>query len=109
MIDLIRNNINTITDVCKQHHVKELFVFGSAARQTDFANDSDVDLLVNFETLPDYTNEEIFYLVDNKEQLHEKLQEILNRDVDLIEEKNISNKYLRSFINKDKRLVYGVS
>lgn len=109
MIDLIQNNINAITNVFKQHHVKELFVFGSAARQIDFANASDVDLLVNFEALPDYTNEEIFYLVDNKEQLHEKLQEIFNREVDLIEEKNISNKYLRYFINKDKKLVYGIS
>jgi predicted nucleotidyltransferase len=109
MVDLIQNNINAIEDVCKKHHVKELFVFGSAAREADFNVDSDVDLLVNFENLPLDTNEQVFYVVENKEQLEEQLEKIFKREVDLIEGRNISNKYLRYFINKDKKLIYGLS
>ena len=109
MIDIIEHNIDVIKDACNKHHVKELFVFGSAARESDFTNKSDIDILVNFETLPLETNEQVFYVVENKERLEEELEKIFKREVDLIEEKNISNKYLRYFINKDKKLIYGVS
>ena len=109
MIDLIQNNINAITDVCKKHHVKQLFVFGSAARRGDFTDSSDIDILVNFENLPLDTNEQIFYIVENRDKFHEQLKEIFKRDIDLIEESKISNKYLRYFINKDKKLLYEVS
>lgn len=109
MVDLIQNNLKLITDACKQHHVKELFVFGSAARVKDFTDKSDVDVLVNFEVLPLDTNEDVFYVVENRDALEMKLKRIFKREIDLVEEKNISNKYLRYFINKDKKLLYAVS
>lgn len=109
MIDLIQNNINAIAAVCKQHHVKELFLFGSAARRNDFTDNSDIDILVNFEHLPLDTNEQVFYIVENRDMLQERLKEIFKREIDLIEENKISNKYLRYFINKDKKLLYEVS
>jgi len=37
-----------IIDFCRRHHIRWLSVFGSALRD-DFAPDSDVDLLVEFE------------------------------------------------------------
>ena len=55
------------------------------------------------------TNEQVFYFVENKEKLEEQLEKIFEREVDLIEERNISNKYLKYFINKDKEMLYGVS
>jgi predicted nucleotidyltransferase len=109
MIDLIQNNINTIADACRQHHVKELFLFGSAARRSDFTESSDIDILVNFENLPLDTNEQIFYIVENRDKFQERLKQIFKRDIDLLEESKISNKYLRYFINKDKKLLYEVS
>jgi len=109
MIDIIKNNIAEIKDVCNKHHVKELFVFGSAARDNDFTSESDIDVLVNFEALPLETNEQVFYVVENRDKLQEQLKKIFKREVDLIEEKNISNKYLRYFINKEKKLLYEVS
>jgi len=109
MIDLIQNNINAIADACRQHHVKELFLFGSAARRGDFTESSDIDILVNFENLPLDTNEQIFYIVENRDKFQERLKEIFKRNIDLLEESKISNKYLRYFINKDKKLLYEVS
>lgn len=41
-----------IASFCREHHIRRLAVFGSALR-SDFRNDSDIDLLVEFE--PDHT------------------------------------------------------
>jgi predicted nucleotidyltransferase len=38
---------SAITDICRRHQVKELFLFGSAARG-EMRADSDLDLLVDF-------------------------------------------------------------
>ena len=73
MIDTIKNSINAVEEVCKKHHVRQLFVFGSAARVEDFNDRSDVDILVNFESLAMDTNEQVFYFVENKERLEEQL------------------------------------
>jgi predicted nucleotidyltransferase len=109
MVELVKNNLEEIADACKKHHVKALYIFGSAARVDDFTDKSDVDFLVNFDDLPETTDEEVFYQVENYDHLQEKLEKILSRKVDLIQEQNIRNKYLRYFINKDKKLVYGLS
>jgi predicted nucleotidyltransferase len=36
-----------------------------------------------------------------------KLQELLNRPIDLLEEKSLKNSYLIENINKSKKLIYG--
>jgi predicted nucleotidyltransferase len=51
----------------------------------------------------------VFERVKNTDLLKEKLKTIINREIDLIQEKNIRNKYLKYFINKEKELIYGVS
>ena len=38
-----------IADFCRRHHICRLSIFGSALRD-DFAPDSDVDVLVEFDT-----------------------------------------------------------
>jgi len=38
-----------IADFCRRHHIRQLSVFGSALRD-DFAPDSDVDVLVEFQS-----------------------------------------------------------
>jgi len=37
-----------ITEFCRRHHIRQLSVFGSTLRD-DFAPDSDVDVLVEFQ------------------------------------------------------------
>jgi len=36
-----------IAEFCRRHHIKRLFLFGSALRE-DFTPDSDIDILVEF-------------------------------------------------------------
>lgn len=49
MVELFHTHRNAIISLCQRYHVKELSVFGSAARESDFTSKSDVDFLVEFD------------------------------------------------------------
>ncbi len=36
MIPIVKENIDAIINVCKTHHLKSLYLFGSAALENDF-------------------------------------------------------------------------
>lgn len=96
---LIESNMQKIIDLCKLHKVKTLAVFGSIL--TDKFNDnSDIDLLVNFNSndIEDY--------VTNYFGLKDALVNLFNRDVDLIEEKGIKNKFFLRNLNTTKQMIY---
>ena len=103
-MDLIAQNKQQITDLCRLHRVKSLFVFGSIL--TDRFNDhSDVDLLVDFEP----TDHSSFDYVANYFGLQEKLESIFQRPVDLIEAKGLRNQHFINAINRLKQMIYGAS
>ena len=110
MIGIIERNITEIRDACCQHNVASLQLFGSAARESDFTNKSDLGFLVSFCPFSEGdSNDNCIKKVKTFDSLHEKLESITQRKVDLVEERAIKNKYLRYFINKDKVLLYGSS
>jgi len=45
----IRISSEKIAEFCRKHHIRKLALFGSVLRE-DFRSDSDVDVLVEFET-----------------------------------------------------------
>ena len=99
---LIELNLQRIIDLCLKHRVKSLAVFGSIL--TDRFNDqSDVDLLVNFDT----TDHEKWDYVSNYFDFQEALERILGRKVDLVVEKGLKNKYFIHNVNRTKQLIYG--
>jgi predicted nucleotidyltransferase len=89
-----------INKLCKQHHVKSLYAFGSVLTDK-FNSNSDVDLIVAFDKMPveDYA--------DNYFDLKFSLQDIFNRSIDLLEEQAIKNPYFRQHIDHNKQLIYG--
>ena len=97
---LIENNIQKIIALCQRHKVNKLFVFGSILTNR-FNDQSDVDLVVDFDNvdLEDYA--------DNYFDLKAGLEELLNRSVDLLENKAIRNPILRKNIDHSKQLIYG--
>lgn len=100
---LIELNLQRIFDLCRQHRVKTLAVFGSIL--TDRFNDnSDVDLLVDFEPI----EHDKFDYVDNYFGLRDALERLFKRKVDLIEEKGLRNKYFIANVNRTKQLIYGL-
>ncbi len=97
---LIENNIQRIVALCKKHKVHQLFVFGSILTNR-FTDKSDVDMVVNFNPI------DLMDYADNYFDLKYSLQDLLGRNVDLLEEKAIRNPILLRNINNTKHLVYG--
>jgi len=65
-----------IAEFCQRWKIQELALFGSALRD-DFGPDSDVDILVEFDTDADWS-------LLNHIQMQQELQTLLGREVDLI-------------------------
>ena len=109
MQPILTENMDKILSACQQHGVKELYAFGSAVRD-DFNDASDVDFLADFRDLPDPENlDKLTRFYDNIDHLKEQLETILGRDVDLLQERWITNKYLRYFIDREKKLIYAAA
>lgn len=89
-----------IQRLCENHKVKALYSFGSV-NTTRFTQDSDVDLMVDFET------NDPFEYTDNYFDLKFELERILDRQIDLLESKAIKNPFLKENIDKSKVLIYG--
>lgn len=89
-----------ISELCKTYNVNKLYAFGSVTRD-DFNNESDIDLLVDFNPIS------LFSYADNYFDFNYKLEELLKREVDLIDSKSIKNPYFKEEIDNNKVLVYG--
>ncbi len=101
---LIEHNLQRIFELCRKHKVKTLSVFGSILTDR-FNDDSDVDLLVNFE--PHDPDSFEFDYVTNYFDLRDGLERLFRRKVDLIEEDGLRNKYFIQNVNRTKQLIYG--
>lgn len=77
-----------------------MYVFGSASTETMNEN-SDVDLLVKFKSF------DLSKYFENYMSLKETLKKLLNREVDLLEERTLKNSFLIRSIERSKELVYG--
>ena len=99
-MDRLKIYASEIARHCKTHKVKSLYVFGSALKD-NFNKDSDIDMSVDFENIAveDYA--------DNYFNFKFALQDVLNRPVDLLEEKAIKNPYFKKSINHQRQLLYG--
>ena len=98
-MSIIEQNIDKLIELCLDHRVNELYIFGSVLKDK-FNDSSDIDFLVQFGQvdIPDY--------FDNYMDFKEKLELLLNRPVDLIENQAIRNPIFRKIVDRDKILVY---
>ena len=85
-----------LVELCRQYHVRELSVFGSAARG-EMRPDSDIDLLVEF--IPGAKID----LVDYSGLLD--LSTLIGRKVDLVSKKGLKP-LIRASVLKEARLLY---
>jgi len=101
MISLIENNYEALKNMCVQYRVRRLELFGSALTGNNFDPEkSDLDFLVEF--LPLTTGE----YADTYFGLLEAIEELFNRDVDLVMTGAIKNPYLLESINKNRKVLY---
>ena len=103
MAPLITENIEQIIAACKRHKVKYLYLFGSAARGSDFKQESDIDFLYHFNkeeiAFPDYADNFFDFLFE--------LEDMLHRKIDLVPEEKIRNPYFLKQVNAEKVKIYG--
>ena len=99
-MELVHQNIKQIRKLCKQYNVLRLFVFGSILTNK-FKPESDIDFLVDFSKVDRFT------YADNFFDFMYSLQDLLNRKIDLIESKAITNPYLKKNIDGTKQQIYG--
>ncbi len=108
MVPLIQNNIPAIQELCKKHHVKALYLFGSAVDDQAFDKKSDVDFLYEIDTV-NFNNWDTasYDYIDNLNDLEADLKRLLCRKVDLVPYKNIHNRYFKESVDRSRQLIYG--
>jgi len=102
MHPLIENNRNAIAELCRRHGVHRLEAFGSILRSDFDAQQSDVDVLVEFQP-------EVADSFTNFPDLKEALEALFERPVDLVEGRAIRNRRLRYHINQSKTPIYAAA
>jgi len=88
-----------IERICRRLPVKRLGLFGSALSQ-NFSQSSDIDVLVIFDS------GENIDLFDKYFELKEQLEEILQREIDLVVDKKFKNPVLREAIDRTRIVIY---
>ena len=96
--DFYKTDLNSI---CKSFGVRRLMSFGSV--NTDrFGANSDIDLLVMFDKSDDHD------LFSRYFGLKERLEELFQRPVELVFDRNFKNPYFRESVSRTKRMIYNV-
>jgi len=99
MHKIIKNNLSSLNNLCRKYNVKTMHIFGSVCTD-NFSDNSDIDILISFNELSieEYT--------DNYFNLHNELEKLFDRKIDLLTERSIKNPYLLEGINKTRELIY---
>lgn len=95
----IRAHAAELRTLCKQHGVRRLELFGSAA--TDREQVGDLDFLVEFEDLNPSAYADAYF------GLLEDLDRLFGRHVDLVMTSAITNPYFLEDIARNRTTVYG--
>jgi predicted nucleotidyltransferase len=99
-VQITEPNIKLIQLLCEQHNVKSLYAFGSVTRN-DFNDLSDIDMVVDFEEKDPYRYTDLYF------NLKSKLEDLLKRQIDLIEERAIKNRIFKQQLEISKVKIYG--
>ena len=98
-MELIKKYNNQLIELCEKFNVLELYAFGSVVSD-NFRTDSDIDLLVRFGEV------DLFNYFDNYMNFKESLEQLFNREVDLVEIQTLKNPILIRSINRNKKIIY---
>ena len=100
MKEQVQQKREELSRLCQQHHVRTLALFGSALGGDFDPERSDLDFLVEFETLPAGTYADTYF------GLVAGLERLLGRRVDLVEEGSVRNPYFRQEVEAHQEMLY---
>jgi predicted nucleotidyltransferase len=96
MVELIREKLPEVQDLCRRHGVRQLQLFGSACEGGFDPQTSDIDLIVE---MPGSDTTGYF-------GLHLALEKLFGRKVDLLEKSAIKNPYFIDAIRDSRETLY---
>ena len=91
--------ISEIRLLCQKNRVRSLYVFGSVLTD-QFTDKSDIDLIVDIDSIDPLEYSDFYF------NLKFALEELLRREIDLLESRALKNPYLIDNINQSKTLLY---
>jgi uncharacterized protein len=100
MKTLIEAKQSEVVDLCRRYRVRRLELFGSSAGGRFDPETSDLDFLVEFETISHGEHADCYF------GLLIALNDLFGRAVDLVETGAIRNPYFLRSIAKDRVLLY---
>jgi len=100
MVPVIETRRAQLAELCRRMGVRQLEVFGSAARDDFDDASSDIDFLVEFEPDTERSAFEMYF------GLKDELEALFSRPVDLVMPAAIENPYIRAEIDRSKQMVY---
>jgi predicted nucleotidyltransferase len=100
MIRLIETKRKEIEELCRHFRVRRLYLFGSAVRGGFDARRSDLDFLVEFESMSPGEYADCFF------GLREQLESLLERPIDLITPRSLRNPYLKASIDQTREQLF---
>ncbi|MGI6379365.1 MAG: nucleotidyltransferase family protein [Anaerolineae bacterium] len=103
MIALVEEKRHELEALCRRFNVRQLDLFGSAARGGFDAVRSDLDFVVQFEALDQGEHGRAYF------GLLLALQDLFERDVDLVILSSVQNPYLLEEILETRRVVYAAA
>ena len=101
MVKSIESDIELIKPLFKKHKIEKAYVFGSVVTG-GFSKRSDPDFIIKFQpNIPPLKRGELWW------DLHDRLRDFFNREIDLITEESLKNPYFIEELDKTKLLIYG--
>jgi len=100
MSTVIDSHSEEVAALCRRTSVRRLDVFGSAVRADFDREASDLDFLVEFDSLPPARYADAYFA------LKEGLEALFGRSVDLITPSSLANPYFRDRIATERRTLY---
>lgn len=100
MHPLLTNHLPAIRQVFRENSVKKAYAFGSVCTGA-FGEDSDVDILIDFEE-----NLDPITYGENYFKIVASIETILGRTVDLVTARTLTNPYFIKVMNQTKTAIY---
>ena len=100
MQPIIKERSAQLAQLCREHHVRRLEVFGSAAGADFDPLSSDLDFLVEFEAVTPVVYAQCYF------SLKEAMEALFKRSVDLITPASLENPYFRASLAASSERVY---
>ncbi len=96
----LSDNLDKVIQTLKKHKVKKAYAFGSVCSPA-FNEESDIDILISFDGQEPFEG-----YSENFWELEDELKRILKREIELVPEHTLRNKYFIDRLNKTKIPLY---